>query len=51
MYLVFILVSGTELLKHCNFLSDENDKGVFYYEVTFALTPKDEGWLPEEPIM
>lgn len=38
-YLVFNLISGTELLKPWNILNEENLQGVFYYvnEVTLGI--------------
>lgn len=45
-YLVFIPVAGTELLKPLDFLSVESGKGVFCYvnKVTFGATPGNLSW-------
>lgn len=56
-YVVFIPISGTELLKNpWNFLSGKNDKDVFCHvnDTSFcnvSRSPKYRGWSPEKPIM
>ena len=51
-YLIFVPVSGTELLKRLEFPKSWELKGVFFYidEVTF-IPPKDGGCLSGKPLM